>query len=197
MAASLWWQALGHRSGCAHYPAGAPNAGASAPLWSTKGEGGGGSGLTAGQTSIKGDRIKSLVAPGLKLCTGSFGSGFDSKPFCRCKKGNGRGDGCLQVEDSRHGNRLGRDRTGRSGQGPDSPGRRRRRGRGLGWTGLGCDLRPRLLLLLLLWARPPFQSVSPSTFPHRCPSVYTDSTVLPVHPSSLWSTNYLPTWAGR
>lgn len=37
--ASLWWQALGDRSGYAHFPAGAPNAGP--PLWLRRGREGG------------------------------------------------------------------------------------------------------------------------------------------------------------
>lgn len=54
----LWWQAMGHRSGCAHFPAGAPNAGAS-PLVN---EGGGMEGGPSQRAKplVKGHQIKTL-----------------------------------------------------------------------------------------------------------------------------------------
>lgn len=158
--ASLWWQALGHKVGVRSFP------GRSTERWAsplvTKGEGGrwaGCLGLTAGQPSVKDDRIKaSCSSPDFVHRLFWFGS--QSQAFLSLQSGSGKSHGCLKIEDSRHGNRLGRDRTGRSGQGPGSLGA----GVGVGaaWAGLGwavtgdCDC----FLLLFLWGHPPFQSVS-------------------------------------
>lgn len=91
----------------------------SPPLWTTKGKGEGGGWRLSWSRSgpnppVKGHRIKRLRF-GPTLCTGSLysGSGLNSKHFCSLQKGNGTSDGCLQIEDSRHGNRLGRQRDDR------------------------------------------------------------------------------------
>lgn len=91
-------------------------------------------GLTAGQTPVKEYRIKvSCSSPDFVHRLFWFGSQFQA--FLSLQSGNGKCEGCLQIEDSRHGNRLGRNRTGRSGQGPGSLGA----GVGVGaaWAGLG------------------------------------------------------------
>jgi hypothetical protein len=120
--------------GCAHFPAGAPNAGRWS-LSSTRREGGGG--LAAGQASIQEKTCR------LAMCTGSFDFGFRvSKPSC-CpaeEKRQGRWLPPGRGQQARHG-------TGWEGTGPGD------RGRDLAtsaqaWAGLGCGCGLRLLLLL-------------------------------------------------
>lgn len=99
----------------------------------------------------------SFSSPDFVLRLFWFGSQFQA--FLSLQSGSGKCDGCLQIEDSRHGNRLGRDRTGRSGQGPGSLGA----GVGVGaaWAGLGWAVTATATAFApFLWGHPPFQSVS-------------------------------------